>query len=100
MRVQATAPGFYNGRFRNIGDVFDLNSPSDLSDSTVSLVPVGNPLYPLYGWMKQVAANTPLVDFSLSNNGASSQVQTTSGVNKAGQRVLGQAPGLGNEYVV
>lgn len=100
MRVQATAPGFYNGIFRNIGDVFDLLQLSDYVPFNVSLVPPGNLLYPLYGWMIQVASTTPLVDYSLSTGGASSPQMETRGTNSAGQQVLGQAPGLGNTYVV
>lgn len=101
MRVQATAPGFYNGRYRNIGDVFDLNTPGDYAAFNVSLVPVGNPNYPLYGWMMQVAANAQLSDYTLNHGtaGASSPQVETVGTNQGGQKVYGQAPGLGNTYV-
>lgn len=64
MRVQAVAAGFYNKIYRDIGDVFDLLSTGDLSDSTVSQVPVGNPDYPVYGWMLVVPGNTPLFSFA------------------------------------
>ena len=70
MRVQATTPGFYLRQYRDIGDVFDLTTPADLSDSTVSFVPVGNPDYPLYGWMLVVPGTTPL--FTWANSGLSS----------------------------
>lgn len=99
-RVQAVAPGFYRGVFRNIGDVFDIYLPQDLSDSTVSSVPVGDPDYPLYGWMLKVGAQAPLTDYSLSTQGASSPVVATQATNAAGQRVFGQAAGVGARYVV
>lgn len=71
MRVQAVVAGDYNGIWRDIGDVFDIVLLADLSNSTVSIVPVGNPDYPLYGWMKQVPASTPLYSYALSNGGLS-----------------------------
>lgn len=74
MRVQAVSRGYYNGAWRDPGDVFDLLNPADYSSSTVSLVPVGNPLYPLYGWMLEVPATTPLYSYALSNYGFSSIV--------------------------
>lgn len=70
MRVQAVAAGFYNKDYKDIGDVFDLLSPADLSDSTVSQVPIGNPDYPIYGWMLVVPSNTAL--FSWASSGLSS----------------------------
>lgn len=88
MRVQAVATGFYRGQFRDIGDVFDLASPSDLSDSTVSMVPPGNPDYPLYGWMLQVPLTTPLYTWALGNGGASSPVIGVYSVNAAGAKLL------------
>lgn len=70
MRVQAKAAGSYNKIYRDVGDVFDLLNTGDLSDSTVSYVPVGNPDYPVYGWMTVVSATTPL--FSWASSGLSS----------------------------
>lgn len=70
MRVQAVAAGFYRGDYKDIGDIFDLVNGADLSDSTVSQVPIGNPDYPVYGWMLQVASTTPL--FSWASTGLSS----------------------------
>jgi hypothetical protein len=67
-RVQATAAGFYRGDYKDIGDVFDLVSYADLSDSTASFVPVGNPDYPLYGWMLVVPSSTPLFSWASSGN--------------------------------
>jgi hypothetical protein len=64
IRVQAVARGQTGNQFREVGDVFDIDS-SQFSDSTVSYVPVGNPAYPLYGWMVQVPSTTPLYSFSL-----------------------------------
>jgi|SRR5882724_1456213 len=64
-RVQAMAAGFYNGDWKDIGDVFDVDS-SQFSDSTVSFVPAGNPAYPVYGWMLQVPATTPLFSYAAS----------------------------------
>lgn len=70
-RVQAVQAGFYPEIWRDIGDIFDIADPGDFSDSTVSLVPVGNPDYPLYGWMLSVAANTPLFSYALAYFGLS-----------------------------
>jgi hypothetical protein len=71
-RVQAASPGFYGGQFRNIGDVFDVINASEFQSSAVSTVPVGNPLYPLYGWMTQVPNGTNL--YSWASYGNSSPV--------------------------
>lgn len=70
MRVQAVAAGQYLGDYKDIGDVFDLANSADLSDSTVSYVPVGNPDYPVFGWMVVVPSTTPL--FSWASTGLSS----------------------------
>lgn len=67
-RVQAAQRGFYAGIFRNVGDVFDIALAGDFSDSTVSQVPVGNPDYPLYGWMTQVPSTTPLFSYAIYGN--------------------------------
>ena len=72
MRVQAISSGFYQGDYKDIGDVFDLANTGDLSDSTVSQVPAGNPDYPVYGWMLQVPLTTPLYNWSQATGGASS----------------------------
>lgn len=58
MRVQAVSPGWYNGLYYQRGDVFDLNSPSDYSDSTQNAQPNGNEWAP--GWMLTVPGTTPL----------------------------------------
>lgn len=68
MRVQAIAAGYYLGDYRDIGDVFDLANTGDLSDSTVSQVPVGNPDYPVYGWMLIVPGTTPLFSWAAYGN--------------------------------
>lgn len=83
-RVQAVQRGQYGGIFRDVGDVFDIANSTDLSDSTVSQVPVGNPDYPLYGWMLVVPTPTPLYSFALSNGGSSTPVQGTYSVNSQG----------------
>lgn len=85
LRVRAVAPGDCGGLYRDIGDVFDIIS-TDFSDSTVSQVPVGNPDYPLYGWMLQVPSNTPL--FSWASQGISSPVFGVYGMNAAGVKNL------------
>lgn len=87
-RVQAVQQGQYANIWRDIGDVFDIANASDLSDSTVSMVPVGDPDYPLYGWMKVVPGTTPLYSYALANNGVSSLNQQTYGVDSAGHRIL------------
>ena len=76
-RVIAVSRGYYNGSWRDPGDVFDLLSAADYSSSAVSQVPVGNALYPLYGWMQQVPETTPLYSYALSNYGLSSVVVAT-----------------------
>lgn len=53
--VQATADGYYHGLFHPKDDIFYISNITDFSDSSVSLVPVGNPDYPVYGWMRMVA---------------------------------------------
>ena len=88
----AVTAGWYNGVFRTPGDVFDLLSNADFSDSSVNyqagpiflesggiiLLMSGGQLASMtsgggstsgFGWMKIVAANTPLFDW-LSSNGA------------------------------
>jgi hypothetical protein len=57
MRVQAVSSGWYNGAYYQPGDVFDLNSPSDYSDSTQNAQPNGGEWAP--GWMLEVASTTP-----------------------------------------
>jgi hypothetical protein len=81
-RVQAVAPGQYGGQYRNIGDVFDIANAGDFQSSTVSIVPPGNPAYPLFGWMLQVANNAPL--FSWAAYGNSSPVNGVYGANAVG----------------
>lgn len=70
-RVQAVAAGFYKSDWKDIGDVFDVTNTADFSDSTSAQVPVGNPDYPLFGWMTSVPAATPLYNFALRNGGIS-----------------------------
>lgn len=71
IRVQAITAGFALSLWRDVGDVFDIDS-SLYSDSTISYVPVGNPDYPLFGWMLQVPGSTALYSYALSNGGLSS----------------------------
>lgn len=86
-RVQALAPGFSMGAFREVGDVWDADV---VSDSTISQVPVGDPDYPLYGWMLRVNQSTPLFSYALSRgDGLSATVVASSGVNAAGKQVYG-----------
>lgn len=87
-RVKAIQRGQYAKVFRDVGDVFDIANSSDLSDSTVSQVPVGNPDYPLYGWMLVVPGTTPLYSFALSNQGSSTPVQGTYSTNSLGVKNL------------
>lgn len=87
-RVQAVQRGQYSGIFRDVGDVFDIDNAGDLSDSTVSQVPVGNPDYPLYGWMLVVPNVTPLYSFALANQGQSTLVQGIYGTNSQGVKNL------------
>lgn len=85
-RVMAVTAGWYAGVFRTPGDVFDLLSNADFSDSTIDYMNVGSPFGSFtfgsspfgsgntsntvaFGWMKQVPRNTALFDW-LSSNGA------------------------------
>ena len=68
MMVQAVAAGFYRGDYKDIGDVFGIFSPFEFSDSTQSIVPVGDPDYPVYGWMLQVAYSTPPFSWAAYGN--------------------------------
>jgi hypothetical protein len=70
VRVRATAAGYFEGVYRDIGDVFDIFDTSDFIDSAASEVPVGNPDYPLLGWMLIVPSSTPL--FSWASTGLAS----------------------------
>lgn len=60
MRVTAVTTGWYNGQLYEPGDVFDLLSPSDYSDSTVNYAGP-NAGTQEYGWMLTVAGTTPLL---------------------------------------
>ena len=71
VRVRVVRAGYYAGEYRNIGDVFDIASITDYSDSTMNLVPIGNPDYPLYGWMLQVPPTTPLYNYARVSGSAS-----------------------------
>lgn len=71
LRVQAVVAGDYLGVWRDAGDVFDLIDAADFSDSTASMVNIGNPDYPLFGWMLSVPSSTPLYSYALSNGGLS-----------------------------
>lgn len=82
LRVRAVTPGHYNGSYRDIGDVFDLLNANDFSDSTASMVPPGNPDYPLFGWMIGVPATAAL--FSWAAFGNSSPVNGTYQPNSVG----------------
>lgn len=70
LRVKAVALGTYRGILRDIGDVFDI-AAKDISDANVSFVPVGNAIYPVYGWMLEVPETTPLYSYALAKEGAS-----------------------------
>lgn len=91
-RVQATTAGWYNGRFRTPGDVFDLLTASDFANAAINyqggpylLDQSGQPLLdqngqPMaaqtagssntsgYGWMIQVPQSTPIFDWLQANN--------------------------------
>lgn len=60
IRVQAVRVGQYAEQTRNIGDVFDIASLADFSDSTLDALNGGEGKQFL-GWMIQVPSNTPLV---------------------------------------
>lgn len=76
-RVMAVAAGDYMNIYRDIGDVFDLVTANDFSDSTVSFVPPGNPDNPVYGWMQQVPPNTPLFSWALATGDGLSTPRTS-----------------------
>lgn len=58
MRVTAVTTGEYASVLRVAGDVFDLASPADYSDSTVNYQAGGNETR--FGWMLTVPDSTPL----------------------------------------
>jgi hypothetical protein len=58
LRVTAVQPGTYAGTYRQQGDVFDLATLDDFSDSTVNYGPFSATTQ--FGWMQQVPENTPL----------------------------------------
>ncbi len=68
-RVRAVAAGYYGGRLRAVGDVFDIPY-DDYSDSTKNYVTqeADDPDSPFYGWMILVPNNTPLYDQSLQGS--------------------------------
>ena len=81
-RVQATKGGFYGGIWRDSGDVFDIYNASDFSNSATNY---GSAATPFFGWMTQVAGNTPLYSYSLSNGmGLSDPYVSVQGVDSAG----------------
>jgi hypothetical protein len=88
-RVTAVTAGYYGGRFRTPGDVFDIASVYDFSDSSVNyqgdplgcanasiLLAMSGSQFSLMtssytsgnGWMARVAQSTPLFDWLQSNN--------------------------------
>jgi len=67
-RVQAATPGFYRGDYKDVGDVFDVITAAEFQSSAVSIVPVGNPVYPLFGWMTQVPNGTALYSWAAFGN--------------------------------
>lgn len=58
IRVQAVTAGVYAGQYYQPGDVFDLATSNDYSDSTQNYQINGNEY--AAGWMIQVASSTPL----------------------------------------
>lgn len=52
--VQAMQDGYYHGLFHPKGDQFYIFNVAEFSDAAQSIVPVGNPVYPVYGWMMKV----------------------------------------------
>ena len=54
--VKATSQGYYDGIYREIGDVFQLDSIADLSDYNVDQDP-NTPDSPIRGWMLQLPGN-------------------------------------------
>jgi hypothetical protein len=68
IRVKAVMAGEYLGDFKDVGDVFELVTSNDYSAYNVSQVPVGNPIYPFYGWMMQVPESTPLFSWASTGN--------------------------------
>lgn len=57
-RVMAVSPGVYGGTYYQRGDVFDIVSSDDYSDSTQNYQSAGGEWAP--GWMLEVSATTPL----------------------------------------
>lgn len=61
--VRAVAAGIYKGHYKNVGDVFQLDSISDLSDSTVDYF-AGTSDSPVYGWMQVLTYSLNLLEQS------------------------------------
>lgn len=81
-RVKAVQGGFYAGVWRDVGDIFDIATSNDFSNSATNY---GSAATPFFGWMTQVAGNTPLFNYSLSTGcGLSDPYQSVMGVDAAG----------------
>lgn len=89
MRVQAMGRGYYNGVFRDVGDVFDIYTTGDFSNYQTNY---GSVATPFYGWMKTVPSATPLFSYALANYGASTPVQGTYSPDSAGHPSLSIYP--------
>jgi hypothetical protein len=66
-RVMAVTAGLYQNVYRTPGDVFDILTAGDFSDSSVDYQPPSSNTTG-YGWMRKVASNTPLFNWLASNN--------------------------------
>jgi hypothetical protein len=67
VRVQAVSSGYYGGQLYFPGDVFDLASAGDFSNSALNYAgPGANTVQ--FGWMKQVSNSTPLFTWLQANN--------------------------------
>lgn len=66
-RVCAVTAGWYHGKFRTPGDVFDIRFAAEYSDSTIDYQPTSSGTIG-FGWMLRVAPTTPLFNWLESNN--------------------------------
>jgi len=75
--VKAVTQGYYKGIYREIGDIFELDSLSDLSSYLVDQVP-GTADSPVYGWMMQLPGNPmPILGYSSQQRTGSTMPRRT-----------------------
>lgn len=72
--VKAVSVGFYNGIFRNIGDIFYI-APQDFEDASIDYAE-GDTGYPEYGWMQLAPMGQVTASYSTAGLTAATQRRT------------------------